>query len=193
MCRNYHGTGRSLLLVLVFLPLGAAVVFSQAAQQPPNSQPPTAAILQLKADLIAASELVAHLNQSVALHLSNLATLHTHYSQAQAALALAQQQLQEAEQSSQQTSAQLEAMQINLTSLQSSLNVTKASLAAYKSDTDKVVYSLELQKDASWYLAFVALGAAAGAVADKGNWEAVAIGAAGGLALKVGLSLTIHF
>ena len=219
MCRNYHGTGRSLLLVLVFLPLGAAVVFSQAVQQPPNSPSHNGRYLAAQSGLDSSLGIgSADVDQSVALHLSDLDKTRKALQQlpvrrratADAAAPLRSAIQRDASDASiaRQTSAQARsAKQATLdaiceTSSRTSTEIIVAQVRKDQQDKDEAkekmditaaVSNLELKKDAGWYLAFAALGAAAGAVADKGNWEAVAIGAAGGLALKVGLSLTIHF
>ena len=151
------------LLLSAFLCVGLQSWCQQAAGPTPSSQQRTQSISQLKDSLTQALSLCTTLQQNLALRVASFQVLQDSYSklvqtqqQLQSQIATLQKNLNSSDQQLQQAQADLQATKELSAKLQTSLNAASQSLAAYKSDTDKAVRDVTLQRDAWKYGAIAA-------------------------------------
>ncbi len=167
MCSRHPG-GLTLSLLVLALLLSSCLLWSQQATGPlPTSPSQMQIISALKANLTQALALSRSLQASLQTRIASYQALSASYQalvQTQADLqqqiASLQANLQSSSQSLQQAQADLQTMSSQLQSLQASLSQASSSLASYKSDNDKAIQALEIQRN-GWRIAGI-VGVAVG-------------------------------
>jgi chromosome segregation ATPase len=164
-----NGTSYRPALLLAFLFAGSLSCFPQTVALPQPSQQRMQSISQLKNNLVQALNLCVTLQQDLQVRIVAYQDLQQSYNelvqtqqQLQQQIASLQQNLSDSEKQLQMAQQDLQAMKDLSARLQTSLGEASKSLADYKSENDKAVKALEVQRDGWKYMAIggAALGVA---------------------------------
>jgi chromosome segregation ATPase len=154
-----NGFSFRLLLCLALLFAGSSLSFPQETEPKQPLPQQTQSISQLKDNLTQALALCQTLKENLDLRIASFQSLKDSYDKLLVIQQALQQSLNDSEKQLQMAQADLQAMKDLSVSLRTSLQKASKSLADYKSETDKAVRALEIQRN-GWKIAGITFGVA---------------------------------